>query len=100
MYLRQPAIAQLVVNSMQRGVQLAYYDLHAYVVMANHVHLLILPKIHPSRLLQSLNNTPEEFPWSSAGVEKNLDAARTSACATLSWPRATADDFVSLLGHG
>ena len=23
--------------------------------------------------------TPEEFPWSIAGVEKNLDAARTSA---------------------
>jgi hypothetical protein len=35
MYLRQPTIAQLVVDSMQRGVQLADYDLHAYVVMAN-----------------------------------------------------------------
>ena len=34
---------QLVVNSMQRRVQLAHYDLHAYVVMANDVHLLSLP---------------------------------------------------------
>src|SRR4051812_40508156 len=54
MHLRQSAIAQLVVDSIQRGVQLGHYDLHAYVVMANHVHLLILPKINPSRLLQSL----------------------------------------------
>jgi len=103
--------------------------------MANHVPLLILPKIDPSHLLKSLkgatareanrllgrtgepfwqkesydhwvrnqaefsrirayieNNpvkaglvrTPEDYPWSSAGVEKSLDAARTSACATLS----------------
>jgi len=26
---------------------------------------------------------PQDFPWSSAGVETSLDAARTSACATL-----------------
>jgi hypothetical protein len=26
---------------------------------------------------------PQDFPWSSAGVEMSLDAARTSACATL-----------------
>ena len=135
MYLRQPAIAQLVVNSIYKGEQLGHYGLRAYVVMANHVHLLILPKIDPSHLLKSLkgatareanrllgrtgepfwqkesydhwvrneaeflriqayieNNpvkaglagTPEEYPWSSAGVEKSLDAARTSACATLS----------------
>jgi REP element-mobilizing transposase RayT len=29
-----------------------------------------------------LVRTPEEFPWSSAGVERSLDAARMSACAT------------------
>src|SRR5215470_9018057 len=26
--------------------------------------------------------TPGEFPWSSAGIEMSLDAARTSTCAT------------------
>jgi len=134
MYLRQPAIAQLVVDSIHKGVQLAHYQLHAYVVMANHVHLLILPQVDPSHLLKSLkgatareanrllgrtgepfwqkesydhwvrnqaefsrirayieNNpvkaglfrNPEGYPYSSAGVEKSLDAARTSACATL-----------------
>ena len=31
-----------------------------------------------------LVRNPEDYPWSSAGVETSLDAARTSACATLS----------------
>jgi REP element-mobilizing transposase RayT len=31
-----------------------------------------------------LVRSPEEFPWSSASVEMSLDAARTSACATVS----------------
>ena len=26
---------------------------------------------------------PQDYPWSSAGVERSLDAARRSACATL-----------------
>jgi REP element-mobilizing transposase RayT len=31
-----------------------------------------------------LVRNPQDFPWSSAGVEMSLDAARTSAYATLS----------------
>ena len=54
MYLHQPAIAQLVVESIRKGVQLGHYELHAYVVMANHVHILVHPHIEPSRLLKSL----------------------------------------------
>jgi len=132
-YLRQPAVAQIVVDSIHKGVELTHFELAAYVVMANHVHLLIFPKIAPDRLMKALkgstareanrilgrtgepfwqkesydhwvrnqqefesirayieNNpvnaglvrTPDEFPWSSAGVEKSLDAARMSACAT------------------
>ncbi len=135
MYLRQSTIAQLVVDSIHKGVRLGHYELYAYVVMANHVHLLVHPHIDPSRLLKSLkgatareanklvgrtgepfwqkesydhwvrdqvefgpirayieNNpvkaglvrAPEEYPWSGASVEKSLDPARTSACATLS----------------
>jgi len=133
MYLRQPAIAQLVVDSIRRGEQLDHYELYAFVVMANHVHVLIHPHVDPSRLLKSLkgatareankllgrtrepfwqkesydhwvrdhaeferikvyieNNpvkaglvkAPEQYLWSSASVEKSLDAARTSARAT------------------
>jgi putative transposase len=54
LYLRQPEIARLMVTSIYKGVELAHYDLHAYAVMANHVHLLIEPRIMPSRLLKSL----------------------------------------------
>jgi REP element-mobilizing transposase RayT len=54
MYLRQPEIAKVVVDAMFKGVELKHYDLHAYVVMANHVHMLIDPKIEPSRLMQML----------------------------------------------
>ena len=54
MYLRQPTIAQLVVDSIRRGEQLNHYELYAFVVMANHVHILIRPRINPSQLLKSL----------------------------------------------
>jgi REP element-mobilizing transposase RayT len=53
-YLRQPVIAQMVVDAIRRGVTLGHYRLDAYVVMANHVHLLIVPGIPVSRLLKSL----------------------------------------------
>ena len=54
MYLRQPEIARIVVDSIHKGVELGHYELAAYVVMANHVHLLIRPLIAPDRLLKSL----------------------------------------------
>jgi REP element-mobilizing transposase RayT len=54
MHLRQPAIAQLVVESIRKGVPLGHYELYAYEVMANHVHILVHPHIEPSRLLKSL----------------------------------------------
>jgi len=54
MYIRQARIAQIVVDSLRRGVELGHYSLRAWVVMANHVHVLLLPKVAPSRLLQSL----------------------------------------------
>ncbi len=54
MYLAQEFIAAIVVASLRRGAEMNHYDLGAYVVMSNHVHVLLLPKIPPSRLLQSL----------------------------------------------
>ena len=60
-YLTQEPIAELVVASLFRGVQLGHYELGAYVIMANHVHALLLPRVSPSRLLQSLKgNTARE----------------------------------------
>ena len=54
MYLAQDSIASVVVASLHRGVQLNQYDLEAYVIMSNHVHVLLLPRIARSRLMQSL----------------------------------------------
>ena len=55
LYLRQPDIAGMVVDSIHyREVSLGQYQLHCYVVMANHVHLLITPRVPVSKLTQSL----------------------------------------------
>jgi putative transposase len=55
LYLEREAIARLVQASIRHGEQqLKYYDLDAYVIMANHVHLLLLSRVAPSRLLQTL----------------------------------------------
>jgi len=54
MYLVREPIARLLVASLQRGVLLGHYELGAYAIMANHVHVLLLPKISPSRLLCSV----------------------------------------------
>ena len=135
LWLKRGDVAQIVVTSIELGEQLGHYRLDSYVIMRNHVHLLIWPEIAPDRLLKSLkgatareanrllDRTGEtfwqkesydhwvrdsaelakirryiaqnpvtagvvaaagEYPWSSAGVETSLDAARKSACATQS----------------
>ena len=57
MYLRQEPIAKIVADSLRRGVELGHYDLRAWVIMANHVHALLLPEIDPSRLMHSLKGS-------------------------------------------
>ncbi|MGA3041721.1 MAG: transposase [Bryobacteraceae bacterium] len=55
LYLRQPAIATMVVEAIHYRQQcLGHSQIGAYVVMANHVHLLITPCIEVSRLMQSV----------------------------------------------
>ena len=54
MYLRQPEVANLVVASIRKGVDLGHYELGAWAIMPNHVHLLIQPSTTPDRLLKSL----------------------------------------------
>ena len=53
-HLRHHDVAEIVVTALKRGAQLNHYDLRAYVVMANHVHVLLFPKIPPTKLLRSL----------------------------------------------
>ena len=55
LYLSQPAVAQLVMEAVQYGQDsLGHYTWHAFVVMPNHVHLLITPHIAVPKLLRSL----------------------------------------------
>jgi REP element-mobilizing transposase RayT len=51
---RRDDIAASIVDSLGRGVELGHYHLHSFVIMANHMHVLLLPLIPPARLLKSL----------------------------------------------
>jgi REP element-mobilizing transposase RayT len=53
-FLAQPAIAQVVIDSIEYGAQVRHYDVHSWVIMSNHVHLLVTPHVGLSRLLGSL----------------------------------------------
>jgi len=55
LYLRRREIAELVVRAVQDGERhLHRYQLHAFVVMPNHVHLLVTPKVVAARWLAPL----------------------------------------------
>ena len=56
MYLQAPSIALCVVDAIQQGGS-SSYTLHAWVVMPNHVHLLITPRTDVSILLQKLKGS-------------------------------------------
>jgi putative transposase len=54
-YLRQPALAQMVVDAIYfNATELGHYELHAFVVMPNHVHLLATPAVELQKLTRSL----------------------------------------------
>jgi REP element-mobilizing transposase RayT len=55
LFLRRPEIAKVVVDALHyRDRHLRHYQLHSYVVMPNHVHLLTTPLVEVSKLMQSL----------------------------------------------
>ena len=55
LFLRRTEIAELVEGAILRGgAELGHYELDAYVLMANHVHMLVDPRTDPSRFMKSL----------------------------------------------
>ena len=55
LWLGREEIARLVAESFQYAdCVLNFYRLHAWIVMANHVHLLVSPNAAPARFLQSI----------------------------------------------
>jgi REP element-mobilizing transposase RayT len=54
-YLRNEAVAYVVVEAIRYGTSgLGHYELHAYAVMPNHVHLLCTPRVALRVLTNSL----------------------------------------------
>jgi len=54
-YLKEPAIAVLVTEHLLRLAQQDdIYDLHAFAVMPNHVHMLLTPAIALAPIMQRL----------------------------------------------
>src|SRR2546429_158789 len=54
-YLRQPAVANMSVEAIHYNANvLGHYQLHAFVVMPNHVHLLATPAVALPKLTKSL----------------------------------------------
>ena len=55
LYLRQPAIADMIVESIRYNAKaLGHFVLHAFVVMPNDVHLLAIPAVALPKLTKSL----------------------------------------------
>jgi REP element-mobilizing transposase RayT len=55
LWLKDPRIAKCVVDSLRRGdAKLNQYRLHAFVVMANHVHALLTPQVAVRRITNGI----------------------------------------------
>ena len=55
LYLKRPEIAELVIQALKDGeTRFHRYQLHAFVVMANHVHLLATPTVIATKWLGPL----------------------------------------------
>ncbi|MBI1898284.1 MAG: transposase [Acidobacteria bacterium] len=89
-YLKQPAIAQLVLASMEYGAAAGHYQLHSWVIMPNHVHLLLTPQVAVSKLLGSLK--------AATARRANLLLQPSGHCQT-SQPAASADRQGLLAGR-
>jgi REP element-mobilizing transposase RayT len=57
LWLASPEIAKTLVAAIRKGQdELEQYTLHAFVVMANHVHLLIEPRIDIARIMKGIRS--------------------------------------------
>ena len=54
-WLKNPRLAQLVVDALRFGAdQRKYYQLHSFVVMSNHVHILVSPTVRLSTIPKAI----------------------------------------------
>ena len=83
MFLLRPEVASLVVEALRRGAAAGLYDLRAFAVVSNHVHVLLLPRQGASRVLQWIKGTTAR--------EANLALDRTGQPF---WQRESYDHWV------
>jgi REP element-mobilizing transposase RayT len=58
LWLKDPRVARCVVDAIERGANpLGHYGLLAFVVMANHAHLLLEPRVPVRRITGGLKGT-------------------------------------------
>lgn len=60
-WLRKPEVASYVEEAIIRGRKLGCFELHAYVVMPNHVHLLIEPRIALRRITAGIKSSSARY---------------------------------------
>jgi putative transposase len=58
LWLKEPSVARCVTDAIQRAATgLHFFRLHAYVVMPNHVHILIEPNVPLPRITHRVKGT-------------------------------------------
>lgn len=58
LWLKEPGVAKCVIDALQRTAsELNFFRLHAYVVMPNHVHILLEPNVPLSRITHRVKGT-------------------------------------------
>ncbi len=55
LWLKNSSIAEMIESALQKGANgLHQYKLHAYAIMANHVHILITPHVPLSQIMNAI----------------------------------------------
>ena len=57
MYLRMPEVAELIVSALRSGHEDHMYELRAWALMPNHVHVLFSPHEKPQVILRRLKGS-------------------------------------------
>jgi putative transposase len=84
LWLKDPRIAEIVVAAIRHGQSvLDCFDMHAFVVMANHVHLLITPKVEIERITKGIKGVSSR--------RANVILGRTG---TIFWQQESFDHWI------
>jgi len=70
-WLSDPKIAAPAEHAIRRGAELGHYVLHAYVVMPNHIHMLLNPLVPLRRITGGIKVSQPEKPMAYSGVPES-----------------------------